>query len=318
MNTELKNAVLATDLKAQYDACAKKLLGYKDILARILIEAVEEFRGMSPEEVKPLIEDDVQIGKVPVDPGLTNAVVGVDEAGKEIIGMNTVNEEVNAGYILFDIIFYVRLKEGRSKIIINVEAQRKEPTEYDILNRTIFYVSREISSQKNREFVNSNYNDIKKVYSIWICMNMEQNSMNHIHFVNDAVIGNHEWKGKIDLINIIMIGIAKELPEQDERYELHRLLGALLSQKLTVDEKMSIMETEYDIELEENLRRDVSTMCNLSEGIEEKGIAIGEARAEATMIARMHKNGMQPEQIAAVTEKSIEEVRKIIADCENG
>ncbi len=67
------------------------------------------------------------------------------------------------------------------------------------------------------------------------------------------------------------------------------LLGALLSQKLTVDEKMSIMETEYDIELEENLRRDVSTMCNLSEGIEEKGIAIGEARAEATMIARMHK-----------------------------
>ena len=83
MNTELKNAVLATDLKAQYDACAKKLLGYKDILARILIEAVEEFWGMSPEEVKPLIEDDIQIGKVPVDPGLTNAVVGVDEAGKE-------------------------------------------------------------------------------------------------------------------------------------------------------------------------------------------------------------------------------------------
>ena len=68
MNTELKNAVLATDLKAQYDACAKKLLGYKDILARILIEAVEEFWGMSPEEVKPLIEDDIQIGKVPVDP----------------------------------------------------------------------------------------------------------------------------------------------------------------------------------------------------------------------------------------------------------
>ena len=53
MNTELKNAVLATDLKAQYDACAKKLLGYKDILAQILIGAVEEFQRMSPEEVKP-------------------------------------------------------------------------------------------------------------------------------------------------------------------------------------------------------------------------------------------------------------------------
>ena len=93
MNTELKNDVLATDLKAQYDACAKKLLGYKDILARILIEAVEEFRRMSPDEVKLLIEDDVHIGKIPIDPGLTNVVVGVDEDGKEIIGMNTVNEE---------------------------------------------------------------------------------------------------------------------------------------------------------------------------------------------------------------------------------
>ena len=93
MNTELKNAVLATDLKAQYDACAKKLLGYKDILARILIEAVEEFRRMSPDEVKLLIEDDVHIGKIPIDPGLNNVVVGVDEDGKEIIGMNTVNEE---------------------------------------------------------------------------------------------------------------------------------------------------------------------------------------------------------------------------------
>ena len=58
-------------------------------------------------------------------------------------------------------------------------------------------------------------------------------------------------------------------------------------------------------------------MCNLSEGIEEKGIAIGEARAEAAMIARIHKNGMQPEQIATITEKSIEEVKKIIADLED-
>ena len=248
----------------------------------------------------------------------------VNSIDDPIIGLNTENVEINEGLIRFDIIFYVRLPSedskdaGLTQIIINVEAQKDEPTSYEILNRAIFYASRLVSSQKERDFVKSGYDDIKRVYSIWICMNMEQNSMNHIHFVNDAVIGNHEWKGKIDLINIIMIGIAKELPEQDERYELHRLLGALLSQKLTVDEKMSIMETEYDIELEENLRRDVSTMCNLSEGIEEKGIAIGEARAEATMIARMHKNGMQPEQIAAVTEKSIEEVRKIIADCENG
>lgn len=316
MNTELKNAVKVTDSKAQYDTSAKRLLGQKSILAHILVKTVDEFKGMNPKDVVDCIEGTPHISTVPVEPGLTNAAS--EKNGERLVGFNTENEEINEGLVRFDIVFYVRMRDGLSQIIINVEAQKDEPTSYEILNRAIFYASRLVSSQKERDFVKSGYDDIKRVYSIWICMNMEQNSMNHIHFVNDAVIGNHEWKGKIDLINIIMIGIAKELPEQDERYELHRLLGALLSQKLTVDEKMSIMETEYDIELEENLRRDVSTMCNLSEGIEEKGIAIGEARAEATMIARMHKNGMQPEQIAAVTEKSIEEVRKIIADCENG
>ena len=36
--------------------------------------------------------------------------------------------------------------------------------------------------------------------------------------------------------------------------------------------------TEYDIPVEEKIREDVSVMCNLSKGIEEKGIAIGEER----------------------------------------
>ena len=320
MHNTLKRAVIATNQKAQYDAKVKNLLGHKIILAHILTRTVDEFKGMNPREVIPYIEGTPYISKVPIEPGMTNH----EQQGQQIIGLNTENVEINEGLIRFDIIFYVRLPSedskdaGLTQIIINVEAQKDEPQRYGILNRAVFYVGRLISSQKERDFENTEYDDIKRVYSIWVCMNMEENSLSHIHLVKDDLVGYHDWRGKLDLFNIIMIGIAKELPEQDERYELHRLLGALLSQKLTVDEKMSIMETEYDIELEENLRRDVSTMCNLSEGIEEKGIAIGEARAEATMIARMHKNGMQPEQIAAVTEKSIEEVRKIIADCENG
>ena len=50
--------------------------------------------------------------------------------------------------ILFQI-FYVRMKDGLSQIIINIEAQKNEPNEYDILNRAIFYVCRMISSQKD-------------------------------------------------------------------------------------------------------------------------------------------------------------------------
>ena len=122
-------------------------------------------------------------------------------------------------------------------------------------------------------------------------------------------LGSYEWKGNLDLLNIITLGLAKNLPEHDETYELHRLLGALLSKELTIDEKLNIIGNEYDIPIEENFRKDVSVMCNLSQGIKEDGIAIG----EAGLIMKMYKNGFTAEQIASATDKDIEEVKAIIA-----
>ena len=314
MNTELKNAVLATDRDAQYDNSAKRLIAHKIILARILIKTVEKFKGMNPLEVAALIEGIPYISTVPVELGLTNAVHF--QNGKRIVGFNTENQELNEGLVRFDIVFYVRMKDGLSQIIINVEAQKDEPSDYKILNRAVFYVSRLISSQKEKDFENSSYDDIKCVYSIWICMNMEENTMSHIHLTKEAMIGTYEWKGKLDLLNIIMIGLAKELPEHDETYELHRLLGALLSRELTVDEKLDIIGNEYDIPLEENFRKDMSTMCNLSQGVKEEGIAIGRregyAEGEAGLIMTMYKNGLLPEQIASATDKTVEEIKTII------
>ena len=279
---------MATDRDAQYDNSAKRLIAHKIILARILVKTVEEFKGMDPIEVAALIEGLPYISAVPVEPGLTNAVHF--QNGQRLVGFNTENQELNEGLVRFDIVFYVRMKDGLSQIIINVEAQKDEPSDYEILNRAVFYVSRLVSSQKERDFENSSYDDIKSVYSIWICM------------------------------NIIMIGLAKELPEHDETYELHRLLGALLSRELTIDEKLDIIGNEYDIPLEENFRKDMSTMCNLSQGVKEEGIAIGrregleEGRREghAELITKMYKNGLSIEQIASATDKTVEEVRAII------
>ena len=322
MNTELKSAVMATDKDAQYDNSAKRLIAHKIILARILVKTVEEFKGMDPIEVAALIEGLPYISAVPVEPGLTNAVHF--QNGKRIVGFNTENQELNEGLVRFDIVFYVRMKDGLSQIIINVEAQKDEPSDYKILNRAVFYVSRLISSQKEKDFENSSYDDIKCVYSIWICMNMEENTMSHIHLTKEDMIGSYEWKGNLDLLNIIMIGLAKELPEHDETYELHRLLGALLSRELTVDEKLDIIGNEYDIPLEENFRKDMSTMCNLSQGVKEEGIAIGRregleegrregyAEGEAGLIMTMYKNGLLPEQIASATDKTVEEIKTII------
>ncbi|MGN0155354.1 MAG: hypothetical protein ACI4A3_12965, partial [Lachnospiraceae bacterium] len=262
-------------------------------------------------DVVPLIEGEPYISKVSIEPWLTNQVV--ETGGSRIIGFNTENIEKNEGLIRFDIVFYVRMKDGLSQMIINVEAQKDEPDGYDILNRAIFYVSRLISSQKERDFENTNYNDIRRVYSIWVCMNMEENSLCHIHLIKEDLVGNHDWKGNLDLVNIVMIGLAKEFPEQDEMYELHRLLGGLFSQVLTSEERLQLLDKEYNIPIEDSIRKDVGVMCNLSQGIKEAGIAEGMEKGKVEVIMNMHNNGFTLEQIEVATGLTVEEIKAVLA-----
>ena len=282
MHTEVHNAVTAADQGTQYDESAKRLLGQKSILAQILVRTVDEFKGMNPRYVETLIEGEPYISRIPLEPGLTNQEVMRVKSGQRITGLNTENQEHAEGLVRFDIVFYVRMKDGLSQIIINVEAQKDEPQRYGILNRAVFYVSRLISSQKERDFENTEYDDIKRVYSIWVCMNMEENSLSHIHLVKDDLVGYHDWRGKLDLFNIVMIGLAKKLPKQGEQYELHRLLGALFAEGLTAGERLNIIKEEYDIPIEQTIEQEVDVMCNLSQGIKEAGIAEGreEGRVE--------------------------------------
>lgn len=220
MDTEIKNMVRASDKDAQYDEKAKHLLGQRHILAYILVNTVDEFKGMNPKDVVQYIEGEPMIGMIPVEPGMTNTEN--QEKGQRIVGFNSENAELNEGLIRFDIVFYVRMKDGLSQMIINVEAQKDEPSNYDILNRAVFYVCRLVSSQKERDFVNTNYNDIRRVFSIWVCMNQDENSMGYVHLAYDKLIGEYQCKGRLDLLNIVMIGLSNELPEHDDKYELHR------------------------------------------------------------------------------------------------
>ena len=281
------------------------------------MKTVDEFKGMKPEDVVKYIEGEPSISVVPVEPGLAN-MEKTDAAGQRIVGLNTENAEINEGLVRFDIIFYVRMpsvddtKNGLSQIIVNIEAQKDEPTEYKILNRAIFYVSRLISSQKERDFVNTNYDDIKQVFSIWICMNMDDNSLSHIHLTKDEMLKPCNWKGNLDLLNIVLIGITNEIPEHDEKYEMHRLIGALLSSELKEQEKLDIIEHEYNIPISQEFREDVRIMCNLSTGIEERATERATEKTSEKFILNMYKKGYTLDQIADVAETGVDEVEAII------
>ena len=125
-----------------------------------------------------------------------------------------------------------------------------------------------------------------------------------------------------------LVAYYSDLAYNDEKYELHRLIGALLSDRLRENEKLDIIEKEYKIPLSNDFRKEVDTMCNLSQGIVDRVTA--EVTAEVTakvtaevtaknlidFIMNMYKNKFSLDQISVVTKKSIDEVKKIIEEQE--
>lgn len=118
----------------------------------------------------------------------------------------------------------------------------------------------------------------------------------------------YDWKGNIDLLNIVLIGIMNNIPEPDENYAMHRLIGTLLSTKLKEQEKLDIIEHEYNIPISNELREDVRIMCNLSTGIEERATE----KTSEKFILNMYKKGYTLDQIADVAETGVDEVEAII------
>ena len=63
---------------------------------------------------------------------------------------------------------------------------------YHLENRIIFYLARMISAQKQTEFFHSDFDNLKKVRSIWICMDNDaaEDSIEEIGFDRKTVFGN--------------------------------------------------------------------------------------------------------------------------------
>ena len=318
MGMELKKTIVAADHRAQYDECVKKLLSHKEILAHILVHTVDEFKGMNPKDVIDYIEGEPYVGVVPVDSGQTNTDVKDPETGEMVKGLNTEDTEIKEGMARFDIIFYVRMRDGISQIIVNVEAQKQNPSEYKIVNRAQFYVCRMISSQQGRDFQKSNYDDIKRVISIWVCMNIPENTLDFYRMTNEKVLGSYDWGGKLDMLNIVVIGLAKEIPEHDEKYELHRLLSVLLSPEMEPMKKCEIIENEYRIQVEDEVREEMNIMCNLGEGLWEEahaeGLATGHAAGRIETLTNQVRKKLQKGKSLSVIAEECEEDESVIQE----
>lgn len=273
-NILAKNIAVAGN-KAAYDTACKKLLANKVILAWIMKSCLEEYRDFDVEEIAAkYIEGEPQIAKEAVNPDEETY-----RGGEQIKGVKTEDSTVKEGTVIYDICFYAIVpKSGEMvSLIINVEAQNDFYPGYPIIKRGIYYCSRMISSQYGVEFVDTHYEQIKKVYSIWVCANppkYRENTITRYVIQEENLIGEvSEKKENYDLLTAVMICLGHS---GDHKYAgILKLLDVLLSSEKEPEEKKKILYGDFDIKMTKELESEVSEMCNLSKGIEERGIERG-------------------------------------------
>ena len=150
---------------------------------------------------------------------------------------------------------------------------------YPIVKRNLYYCCRLVSSQYGTDFTNSHYEKIKKVYSIFICMNppnYRKNTINKYSIKEEKMIGKFSESTKnYDLMTAIVICLGDA--EDTNTTGILKLLEVLLSSERNAEEKKRILQEDFSIKMTQELEREVSEMCNLSDSVEQKGIAKGKA-----------------------------------------
>lgn len=267
MNTNTANNIEAADDKIIYDNNCKDVLSDKNLLAVILKYCVPEYKNCSLSDICNIyIENEPIVSSEGVHKNTTN-----------IKGITTEDNSINEGVIRFDILFEAKLPNSNERIglLINVEIQNKYNPGYPLMKRAIYYAARMISSQKDRYFTNSHYEDLKKVYSIWICTNPDKehtNIINQYNLTETNVIGNVKEKvPNYDLMSVIMICLGRG---NDKKKDILNFLELLLLPK-SVEHTKTQIESMYNIQMTEKATKGVESMCNVSDGIEERGIDIG-------------------------------------------
>lgn len=313
-NTYLANVIRETEYRSKYDKAAKHLVANRPVLARIIKTTTTEFADYEVDEIEECIEGTPQVAQVNVHPEKIKP--------QKITGQPTKSTIPNEGKVTFDIrLTAVTRKKERIKIILNVEVQKKYHVGYHFVPRGVFYCARMISEQLDTEFTAEDYDDIKKVYSIWICMEAPEyvaNTITKYELKPEDVYGEFKGKEKYDLLSIIIIRLSKK-ENADVGNKLIRMLTVLLSHKMDAETKKKILEEEHGMKMTDQMMGGMRGMCNLSELVWEEGFEngekigkeMGQVLAKCNAI-RMLSQTMANQTIADLMKYELDFVKKIV------
>ncbi len=302
--TYLAHTITQTDYEARYDRAAKKLLANKLVLAHILKDCVKEYQACSIMDIaQKYIEGEPEVGTTgvymddsssPEQPDIKLETVVTRAAEVQAMNAQAMNTQVtkvqgmgnedisqNEGTVYYDVRFNAIApstgEHDNIRLIINAEAQNRFKPKYPLTKRAVYYGSRLISAQHGTVFTKSDYQKLRKVYSIWICVNPAKrfrNTITRYSLKPETIIGNAvEAPENYDLINIVMVCLGKMEEWNDNN--LIKFLGVLFQNELSAREKKDILERDFNIPMTETFESEVDDMCNLSQGVAEKAMQQG-------------------------------------------
>ena len=302
--SEIKYTVLSiAEGKSRCDSAMKALLSNIHILSRLLKELVPEYKDCSISDI-----EDKYIEKR----SITVSRSGVADHLPEVSVMSNEDLGFNEANIYYDILFRAAYPDGSGRDIglyINIESQNSFHPGYPLEMRAIYYGARLLSSQLKAINRKTNYGCLKKVYSIWLCMDDTPDSeAGKVYFYRfqkqcmDVII--NEEKGSsadhneidpslpkradnklsekdeseltaqteyYDLISIIMVRLNERNKVSSSILELIRILGSNKTNKL---EKIQALRNN-DIIVDDNMEKEVGYMCNWGEYMWQGGLKEG-------------------------------------------
>lgn len=287
MKTLLSENLDLASAKEQYNEYCKRILCNRQILAIILKETVFELKFCSVEDIsEKYILDQPEISEIPVFGGRRR---------ENILGESETDEVPEEGRVTFDIRFRVKTPQYEKQIVlyVNLEAQKSFSPGYSLIKRGILYCARMISSQYGIEFTGKNYDEIKKVYSIWICMNVPKKYANTVvsySIAPNVLFGDNEktaaqlrsQREEYDLLCVVQIRLGESCNTESE---MLGMLDTLFSKNMSTQHKKAVLEQKYHLKMEEEIGEELIQMCNLADLVEQRGVEKGKTEGESSILA---------------------------------
>lgn len=310
--TQTANVIELSSGREKYDNEMKKLLSNKPILAWVLKSCTDEFANYDLRFIENCIEGKVDVSTKAMNPN-------EPDRDKNITGDNTEDVSLGEQTIYYDIRFSACIPgDNPVYLIINVEAQKDASPSYPIEWRAIYYCCRLISAQYGTVFTNQQYDELRKVYSIWFCTNPPEKNKNRIKKVllhEEEMYGELvKCKKGVDLIQAVIVYLGGFDDVKDNA--ILRLMNVLTDVKVPIDERKRILAEDFRIPMTREIEREVSTVSSLGQGVFEKGYVEGEQSGfdkggkskEKEIAIRLYKNGCNKQFILNNIDASEEEL----------